>query len=118
MKVINIIICLSLVVAIIIAAVYRSKLASINRELENTNEELETVRKSLEHSRAECTILKEDSERVKAAMEQYTHAIESTQTEYVQKYEAIQNDETAVDWLNTSLPDSVRLLYGCTCDSD
>lgn len=117
-KAINIVIAAALIATIITAALYRAKVASISRQLESTNEEMESVRKSLERSRSECTILKEDSKRVQAIIGQYTHAIESKQTEYVDRCNAIQNDETAVDWLSTPLPDSIRLLYGCTCDGD
>lgn len=118
MKVINIIILVVLLTVIVIAVVYHAKLSTANTKLETANKQLEETRILLERSKMECTILREDSRRANNATEQYTHAIESKQTEYVEKYRTIHNDETAADWLSTPLPNSIRLLYGCSCDGN
>ena len=118
MKALNICIGIILIATIIVATAYFFKCTSINRELEDVNAELQNTRNLLENSRAECTILKETAARDRSALEQYSRSIEATQTEYIQKHEIIHNDKTAADWLATPLPDSMRLLYGCTCDHD
>lgn len=118
MKALNIIIGILLLTAMVVATVYFIKFTSIKRQVEDINSELQITRNLLENSRAECTILKETAARDRSALEQYSRATQDIQTEYINKHEIIQNDKTAADWLDTPLPDSLRLLYGCTCDHD
>lgn len=82
-------------------------------KLDAMAERLENAQKETAAARAEIERLKQIQARQGEAEKVYFERADDGAKDYAERIKGISNDNSACDWLDQSLPDSLRAQFGC-----
>ena len=97
---------LSLVLGLLVTRYQSAKLDAMAERLENAKKETASARAEIER-------LKQIQARQSEAEKVYFERADDGAKNYAEKIKDITNDDSACNWLDQSLPDSLRTQFGC-----
>lgn len=84
---------------------------SLRSSIDKVRNETADLQRRLDQSERVCEIMKHQVEKTEQVVTQYSHAVGKEETISHEKLKEVSHDETACDWLDAVLPDSIQLLY-------
>lgn len=89
----------------------RSHNDSLNAKIETLQTKIDVLQTKLDESEKMCQSALAQSKKAEQSMTQFSYAAGKEIVESHKKMNEVTHDETACDWLDAALPDSIQLLY-------